>query len=307
MRVSCFFVSAAIMLAEQTSALPIGGLPTLASEGKYIHSLAPTFHPVPLVGGLTDKLLEDPSKGGLIATSDLVGEDGLVDTDGPLGKITGSLRRRQGLPLVGALGSLANGVQSLPLLGSVGSVAPVTQGLTSRVGTLGGAPISPSLGKLPSIIKRESGIPTIPVISSLRPVVSSMRDLNATALGNEVTHYKPFTSGMSMPNFFKRAIGLNSLPSMGSFPGASSLTSFPGFSSFPSMPSLPGMSSLPSMPSLPGMGSLTSFPSMPSLPSMSTLPSLPSMPSVPGISSAPGLSTLTSGGLPGMSSLGGIP
>ncbi|WAR62741.1 hypothetical protein PtB15_15B328 [Puccinia triticina] len=246
MRVSCLFVSVAIMLAGEIQSLPVlglGSLPFLGNDGQLVDTVSNTLHPV--TGNLTGNLLDVSADGDVLSEVDLVGDEGLLSSEGPLGGIVGSLRRRQGLMVLDTLGSVANGVQVMSVLGSVGSILPVTQALTSQVGGLSGG------------LHKSAPVPALPV---------------------------------GLTSLLKRDSTVNSLPLVGSIPGASSL---------PSLSKLPLISSLPSFSSLPLISSVPSFSSLP------LISSVPSFSSLPLISSVPGISKLSSG-LPSPASLGSL-
>lgn len=299
MRVSCIFVTVAMILAEQSNALPILGLPLLGNEGHLVGTLTNTLDRAPVTGGLTHKVVDNTQMGG--------GHE-LLNTHIALGQITSSLRRRQGIPLVQTVGSVVNGLEGLPVLGNVGSIAPVTQGLTSNVDSVNGAlpdikkvtagttqvlPASPLRG----FFKRDMGLGSLPMVGSL-PMIGSLPIMGSLPMVG------------SLP-------GLGSLPSMDSIPFAGSMGSggIPGVSSLGLSKrdtSLPLVGSLPLAGSLPGLGSLPSMPSLPHMPSISSIPvigglaagGLPGMSSLPSMSSIPLIGNVASGGFPGMSSLG---
>ncbi|POV98245.1 hypothetical protein PSTT_14567 [Puccinia striiformis] len=282
MRVSCLFVTVAIMLAEQNNAIPIGSLPIVGNEGQLVNKVGSTLHPIPVAGGLTDRLL--------------VGEDGI------LSKVTGSLGRRQSLPVVAnLLAPVLNGAENMPLLGSVDSIAPVYQALPPQVDGL--------LTKAPGSVQRRQSLPV--VANLLSPVLNGAE--NMPLLGS-VDSIAPVYKGVdnvntSLPDVKKVSHGVNKAA-----PASSKLTSILKRDDEDSLPEgLPSMPSLPGMDSVPGLSSMTS--AMSSVPIFGgmmkrdadlALPEgLPSMPSVPGMDSIPGLSSMKSG-LSSMPILGNI-
>ncbi|OAV98633.1 hypothetical protein PTTG_11639 [Puccinia triticina 1-1 BBBD Race 1] len=219
MRVSCFFVSVVIMLAEQIIALPMGDLPTLGSELKFAHSLATTLHPLPVVGGLTDRLLADSNNGALLSSNDLASDDGRG--------LLSILKRRGGNPVIDSSSDtgLMSNFDPIPLRNVISGLKPFTSGLS-----------------IPKMIKRDNNLGSLPLIDSL-PGASSIPSL--PGLGS-------LSSMPSLP-------GMGSLPSMPSLPGMSNLVSLPQMGSLPlvsSLPSLPSMPSVPGLSSVPGIGSL---------------------------------------------------
>ncbi|KAI9622254.1 hypothetical protein H4Q26_015290 [Puccinia striiformis f. sp. tritici PST-130] len=286
MRVSCLFVTVAIMLAEQNNAIPIGSPPIVGNEGQLVNKVGSTLHPIPVAGGLTDRLL--------------VGEDGI------LSKVTGSLGRRQSLPVVAnLLAPVLNGAENMPLLGSVDSIAPVYQALPPQVDGL--------LTKAPGSVQRRQSLPV--VANLLSPVLNGAE--NMPLLGS-VDSIAPVYKGVppqvdnvntSLPDVKKVSHGVNKAA-----PASSKLTSILKRDDEDSLPEgLPSMPSLPGMDSVPGLSSMTS--AMSSVPIFGgmmkrdadlALPEgLPSMPSVPGMDSIPGLSSMKSG-LSSMPILGNI-
>jgi len=213
MRVSCFFVSVAVIFAQQASAAPILGLTTLPlieGHSGVTSSLSNTLQPVPLVGTLTDNVLKGTSEGDLISTTELTGSD-LVNDDIHLGEIIHPLdKRAEGLPLVG----------SLPGLGMLGGSSG-SSGVSSMPGLS-------TLSSMPGL----STLSSMPGLSTL----TSMPGLNQLSSLGGIQGKNPLgglTSALPLGGLVKRNYGLGSLPLIGSLPVIGSVTSMPGLSSLP--------------------------------------------------------------------------
>merc|ERR1711963_993998 len=276
MRVSCFFVSVAVILAQQASAAPILGLPSLPLIGNEIgvmHSLSNTLEPVPLVGPLTGDVLQSQSEGDLLTTAELAGNRGLISDDSRVGEIVHSIERREDKGLLSGLVPVTDSLTNMPLLSHVGPLTPTTHRLTSQVGELDGTlPIVSDVTNnvsvdLPlNLLKRSAGIPvigSIPLVGSIpglnmlggtsqSSALTSLPGLSAIpSLGDipGMSSIGSLTSALPIGGFMKRDSALGSLPLIGSTPGLAAIPSLPGLSSISSMPSIPSIPSIPSMPS----------------------------------------------------------
>ncbi|KAH9444562.1 hypothetical protein Pst134EB_024824 [Puccinia striiformis f. sp. tritici] len=191
MRVSCLFVTVAVIFAGQNNALPVEGLPNLpvlGNEGHLVNKVTGTLDTVPVVGGLTDGLLGEKN-------------DNLLKVK--VAKLNGknSLLRRQGLPVVSTVGGLVSGVETLPLIGGVESIAPKISSKTDKA-----LPASSLDGTVPSILKRQS----IPLVGSL-PVVGGLTS-SLPGLG--------LPSMPAMPALPLAVPGLSSVPVVGGLESA---------------------------------------------------------------------------------------
>lgn len=246
MRVSCLFVSVAIMLAGEIKSVPIlglGSLPVLGQEGRMVNSVSNILTPLPLAGKLSGDLLKDSAHDDVLSEAGLAGEKGLINSKSALGGVVGSLQRRE-LGLIGGLGNLLSGVEAAPLLGSVTSVAPIAQPATNKLGSLDGN--LPALNNLGNPLHKVLPVDALTILK---------RDGETSALG-------------SMP-IIGSLPGASNLPLVNSVPSFSSLplvNSVPSFSSLPLINSVPSFSNLPLISSVPGVKSLSSgFPSPASL------------------------------------------
>lgn len=223
MRVSCLFVTVAVMFAGQNNALPIDGLPNLpvlGSEAPLVNKATGTLDTVPIVGGLTDGLLGGKKDGSLLKV-----------------KVNNSILRRQGLPVVSTVGGLVNGVETLPLIGGVKSIAPVTEGVTSKLGPLNGVlPNDNTAGSLDSVAPVAKG-----VTSEVKPLNADLPNVKKITTKTDKAIPASSLDG-TVPSILKR----ESLPLVGSLPGVGGLTSLPGLDSMPALPlALPSLSSVP--------------------------------------------------------------
>jgi len=337
MRVSCFFVSAAVMLAQQASAAPIVGLPSVpivAHEAPLVHSLSSTVETLPILGGLTADLLESESHGDLLSTTQLTGQRGLIAQDSRVGEIAHSLTRRQGLPLVGSLAPVTNGLTN-PLLKSGGTVTPVTEGLTSQVtgleravpgldktthGLIQSSPLN--MNALTSILKRRGSSNPGSLTTSV-PMISQVSSFPIGAIpGVGVAESIPGFGSMltlggayPLPGLAKRDSDISVLGSVPVIQTSNRLTNLSGLTSAPVISGLsvgtlsvlgPVGNAQPivnlhkregATAATSGTGSIPGMSSLPSMPGMSALPTMGSLSSVPGLSSLPSMGTM-----PGMSS-----
>ncbi|PLW26325.1 hypothetical protein PCANC_27605 [Puccinia coronata f. sp. avenae] len=120
MRVSCIFVSLAVLLAQQASAAPVIGLPALPlldGEGRLVNGLSDTLGPIPIAGPLVGDLLESKSRGGLLSTLDVTGKYGLINDHGFASDLGRSLfDRRDEVPIAGPIFDEIPGVSQLESL-----------------------------------------------------------------------------------------------------------------------------------------------------------------------------------------------
>jgi len=274
MRVSCFFVSVAIIFAQQASAAPIGGLPNMGligNESGIMHSLSTTLNPIPLIGPLTGDVLESKSQGDLLSTTEVAGNNGLINSGSRLGKVVNSIQRRENEALLSSLSPVTDSVNEMPVLSTL---SPATHTLTSTVGqldakvpVLSGLTDNVSLGSI-NIFKRSGSIPfagSIPGLDMLggSSKSSSIPGLSALPSFGEIPGMSSIgglASGlpaMPMGGFMKRDNTLETLPVVGSLPGMDQMTSLPGFSSLSSMPGLSSLSSMGSGTNMPGMSSVS--------------------------------------------------
>ncbi|KAI9609486.1 hypothetical protein H4Q26_007443 [Puccinia striiformis f. sp. tritici PST-130] len=230
MRVTCVFVSVAVLFAGHSQSMPILGLPSLPLVGDATN--APGGLPLvgglgnaasPLTSGLTSKV------GGLTHTVSPVAS-GLTGDVAPVTSRLGGVTHNVA-PVTSDVTGLTGGLPDVNNVASglTGQLAPATSGLTSKLGGLTDnvSPVTSGLsgltGGLPDIQNVASGLPVGGLLSSL------------------VKRDPQFDGG---------------LPIIGSVPGLDSLGSI-----MPSMDSLP----IPSMDSLPGLSSLESLPVFPSV------------------------------------------
>jgi len=158
MRVSCIFVSVAVMLAQQASAAPVVGLPALPlldGEGRLVDGLSDTLGPVPILGPLVSDLLESKSSGGLLSTLDLTGKYGLINDHGFASDLGRSLfDRRGGIPIAGPI------LDEIPGLSQIESMLPLDafSGINDMIESVPGVSDIESLEQaipLPHLAKRD--------------------------------------------------------------------------------------------------------------------------------------------------------
>ncbi|PLW09327.1 hypothetical protein PCANC_27078 [Puccinia coronata f. sp. avenae] len=122
MRVSCIFVSVAVLLAQQASAAPVIGLPALPlldGEGRLVNGLTDTLGPIPIAGPLVGDLLESKSRGGLLSTLDVTGKYGLINDHGFASDLGRSLfDRRDEVPIAGPI------LDKFPIMNQILSAIP---------------------------------------------------------------------------------------------------------------------------------------------------------------------------------------
>ncbi|KAI7942834.1 hypothetical protein MJO29_012678 [Puccinia striiformis f. sp. tritici] len=239
MRVSCLFVTVAVIFAGQNNALPVEGLPNLpvlGNEGHLVNKVTGTLDTVPVVGGLTDGLLGEKN-------------DNLLKVK--VAKLNGknSLLRRQGLPVVSTVGGLVSGVETLPLIGGVESIAPVSGGVTSKLGLNRVLPNDNVVGSLDSVAPVGKG-----VTSEVKPLNADLP--NVKKISSKTDKALPVSSlDGTVPSILKR----QSIPLVGSLPVVGGLTSsLPGLG-LPSMPAMPALPlAVPGLSSVPVVGGLES-------------------------------------------------
>lgn len=239
MRVTCLFVSVAIMLAGEIQSLPIlglGSLPVLGHEGRLVNSVTNIVTPLSLAGKVSGDLLKDSAHDDVISETGLAGDKGLINSKSTLGGVVVSLERRQDIALTNGLGNLLSGLTSAPLLGSATSVLPITKPITTKLGSLDGN--VPALNNLGSPLHNVSPVNALTILK---------RGAETSALG--------------------------SMPIIGSLPGASSLPlvkSVPSLSSLPLVNSVPNPSSLPLISSMPNLSTLPLISSVPAVSQLSS-------------------------------------
>lgn len=192
MRVSCLFVTVAIMLAEQSNALPVLGLQSL-------DGLSQTVDGLPLAGPMVEELL-DSGNGG-ISLNQLVSKNGLVSTSA-LDDMTSSLQTRQ-LNTASPV-KRDSGLQSLPLVGSFPGMSQLAS--------------MPGLSSLPSM----QSLPGAGMLSSL-PVIGNLASAQGAQSSSSIPGMNALTSlpGMGALNSVP---GMLNLPSMSNLPVVGQLT-----------------------------------------------------------------------------------
>jgi len=169
MRVSCTFVSLAVVLAQQASAAPVIGLPALPlldGQGRLVNGLSNTLEPVPIVGPLVSDLLESQSRGGLLSTLDLTGKYGLLNRHGLVSELDRTILDRRDLaatvkrgeiPIVGDL------LEKIPGVSQLESMLPMDSfsGLNDALHSIPGVDALESLEQdisLPNLSKRDADV-----------------------------------------------------------------------------------------------------------------------------------------------------
>jgi hypothetical protein len=161
MRVSCVFVSVAVMLAQQASAAPVIGLPALPlldGNGRLVDGLTNTLGPIPIIGPLLSDLLESKSRGGLLSTLDVTGKNGLINDHGLSSDLGRSILDRRGeIPIAGPL------LAQIPGADQIQSMLPIDSfsGLNDLIESIPGISTVESLEgaiQLPSLSKRDAGV-----------------------------------------------------------------------------------------------------------------------------------------------------
>lgn len=170
MRVSCIFVSVAVLLAQQASAAPVIGLPALPlldGEGRLVNGLSDTLGPIPIAGPLVGDLLESKSRGGLLSTLDVTGKYGLINDHGFASDLGRSLfDRRDEVPIAGPI------LDKFPIVNQILSAIPfdAIHGL-DLIESLPGVSEVDSIESsipIPNFGKRSGGVPIIdPLLDQL--------------------------------------------------------------------------------------------------------------------------------------------
>lgn len=345
MRVSCIFVSLAVMLAQQASAAPVIGLPVLPllnGKGRLVNGLSDTLGPVPIVGPLVADLLESESRSGLLSSLDVTAKYGVINDHGLVSEIGRSiLDRRGGIPIAGAI------LDKIPVVNQIESMIPL-DAIPGRdlIESLPGISEIQSIEReipIPSLGKRDGGIaflnpmleqlPGLSQLESLLPMDSFPELNDALETVPVVRAFESLKKAIPIPHFGKRSGGVPIIgPLLDQLPGGIQIeailpldTKLPGLGAVESLPGVnvvessertvaasnfikrsEDLSVLGGIPSLGSMGGMKGIPGVPALSGLGALPSLPAMSSIPSI--LPSLGSMGSkSSIPSIPMLGSIP
>ncbi|PLW33099.1 hypothetical protein PCASD_13819 [Puccinia coronata f. sp. avenae] len=327
MRVSCIFVSLAVMLAQQASAAPVIGLPALPlldGEGRLVNGLSDTLGPIPIAGPLVGDLLESKSRGGLLSTLDVTGKYGLINDHGFASDLGRSLfNRRDEVPIAGPI------LDKFPIMNQILSAIPfdAIHGL-DLIESLPGVSKVESIEReipIPNLGKRDGGIPFLNRIFEQLPGLSQLESLLPMDSSSDlddaietipvVRAFESLKGAIPIPHFGKRSGGVPIIsPLLDQLPGGKQTeamlsldTILPGLDAIESLPGVDvvesiertniaaphfikrseDLSVLGGIPSLGSMGGKKGIPGVPALSGLGALPSLPAMSSIPSMTSLP--------------------